>query len=135
MKKIWVVLLIIILIVAVWYFKIGKYKPPGRPKSANAQIKSNLANIRANSAYINEDKKSYASVCTDELNKSMRANAEKLGGSASKCFADLDSFVVSAKLKDEINGKSYFCVDSKGSIEETTNNQEALITNSDTLCP
>ncbi len=135
MKKILIVLVIILSIVALWYFQVGRYRSVGKPISDNGLIKSSLANIRANSALIYEDKKSYDSVCTNEINSSMRSKAEKIGKTTSKCFADSDSFVVSAKLKDEINGKIYFCVDSTGSAKEITVNQDSQLTTPNTLCP
>lgn len=138
-------LLVVIAIIGILASVVLASLNTARGKGANAAVKANLANIRAQAEMVYDgiSPNSYAGVCADPTVVSARTAADNAGGGAgslaggaNKCFNDTDSWVVTAGLKALDGANSVWCVDSKGKSTGATvaAGYTAIIT-ADTLCP
>jgi len=129
-------LLVVIAIIGILSSVVLASLNTARGKGANANVKSNLANIRAQAeiVYDGASPNSYATVCTAAAAQLTAADAA--GGGTNKCFGDADSWVVSTELK-VVDGttSNNWCVDSTGKSKGITTTQDGAITTADTLCP
>ncbi len=112
-----------------------------RNKAADAAIKSNLANTRAQAEiiYDNANTNSYNTVCENTIITAAMAAAKTSSGGATDptCLdgnstgVTVDSWAISAVLKSD--NTKYWCVDSSGASKQTT--AVAAITNGQAGCP
>jgi type IV pilus assembly protein PilA len=138
-------LLVVVAIIGILASVVLASLNTARSKGANAAVKANLANIRAQAevVYDSVSPNSYATMCANATITSARTAADTAGGGAgslaggtNKCFGDADSWVVTAGLKALDGTSQVWCVDSTGkSVGATTAAGYTAITTADTLCP
>lgn len=131
-------LLVVIAIIGILSSVVLASLNSARTKGADAAVKSNLANIRAQAEILYDTAGSYANVCTDATVANMITATISAGGSAN-CTASTSpagaSWVATGRLKGSTIAAStgWWCVDSNGaSIELGTGNLAA--TSSKKLC-
>jgi len=101
-------LLVVIAIIGVLSSVVLASLNSARAKGADAAVKSNLNNIRAQAELVYDDANgSYAGVCTHAT--VLKAKA----ATSATCNSDANSWAMSAALKGETGG--FWCVDYKGS--------------------
>lgn len=134
-------LLIVIAIIGILSSVVLASLNIARAKGANAVIKSDLVNVRAQASIIYDDNipNSYSTLCDDSNVKSTIAAVDLVSGavgSPCKCFSDDNSWVIIAPLKDVVGESTHYCVDSIGkSIGATAADYAAITSTLDTLCP
>jgi len=110
-------LLVVIAIIGVLSSVVLASLNSARSKAANSAIKSNLANMRAESAlYYDSNINKYDSFCTSDTplqNASTSINSQNKGASMS-CAASGQVFSIIGKLNITETGGSYWCIDSNG---------------------
>lgn len=104
-----------------------------RDKGANAAIKSNLNNARAQAElfYDNGTSPTYDNVCTTGTNNisSMLAGATAAGGASTQCGDALGGWAANSQLK---SSAGWYCVDSSGAA--TTTGSDTVADTSDISC-
>ncbi len=102
-------LLVVIAIIGILSSVVLASLNTARTKAADAAIKANLNNTRAQAEIVYDDDSSYAAVCADSniVNAVDAANAT--------CFDDADEWVIFSVLSTD----QYFCVDYQGSATTT----------------
>jgi prepilin-type N-terminal cleavage/methylation domain-containing protein len=138
-------LLVVVAIIGILASVVLASLNTARSKGADAAIKANLTNTRAQAAIFYDSNtaapNTYTNVCAvgplvggvNTINAGVQAASTAAGtgtvvidgtaqaitdGVASaNCFATADGYAASVKLK---NGTGYFCVDSAGAAKETT---------------
>ncbi|MFA6158784.1 MAG: type II secretion system protein [Candidatus Paceibacterota bacterium] len=120
-------LLVVIAIIGILSSVVLASLNSARAKGADAAVKSNLANIRAQAEifYDGTGNSSYTGLCGDATIANMIAAAGKANGSWSGCTASTtnlpaQSWVASAALKNPTAPTGYWCVDSYGASKEST---------------
>lgn len=130
-------LLVVIAIIGILSSVVLASLNTARGRGANAAVKANLANIRAQAeiVYDGASPNSYATMCADGGVDAAITSAENAGGGTAKCFGDGDSYVVVTELKAAEGANTSYCVDSAGKSLSVTAAQDAAITTANTLCP
>ena len=130
-------LLVVVAIIGILASVVLASLNAARSKGANAAVKANLANIRAQAelVYDGVSPNSYATACANGTVASALTSAGNSGGTTPKCFGDTDSWVVTAKLKSVDGTATGWCVDSSGKSSGVTDAQYDAITTANTLCP
>lgn len=130
-------LLVVIAIIGILSSVVLASLNTARGKGANASVKSNLANIRAQAElfYDSQAPNTYLDMCADATISSQLTSADNAGGGGNKCFADGDSWVAVTELKVAEGTNTHYCVDSGGKSKGVTTVQDTAITGSNTLCP
>jgi len=130
-------LLVVIAIIGILSSVVLASLNTARGKGANATVKANLSQIRAQAeiVYDGVSPNSYATMCANATVVAALASADAAGGGANKCFGDADSWVVVTELKVVDGTSNNFCVDSTGKSKGVTTAQDTAITTADTLCP
>ncbi len=123
-------LLVVIAIIGILSSVVLASLNTARGKGADAAVKANLNNIRAQAElYYDNNANSYASVCTADPNvvKGLDAASSAGSGNATSdvCFSVAGAWAASAPLKTG----QYWCVDSTGSSRQTPTAA------SSTVCP
>jgi prepilin-type N-terminal cleavage/methylation domain-containing protein len=119
-------LLVVIAIIGILASVVLASLNSARAKGADAAVKSNLANIRAQAEiiYDDADPNSYATVCTGAAN-ALDA-ADEAGGGENVCNDTDDAWAASTALKSG----GFWCVDSTGFSGETA----AALATDDVTC-
>ena len=125
-------LLVVIAIIGILASVVLASLNSARAKGADAAVKSNLANIRAQAEIVYDDNtpNSYSGVCTNGVIAAALAAAGSAGGGTAVCnpSASNDAWAASMALKAAA-GK-YWCVDSTGASRQT-----AAALGSASVCP
>jgi prepilin-type N-terminal cleavage/methylation domain-containing protein len=112
-------LLVVIAIIGILASVVLASLNSARDKGADAAIKSNLNNARAQAELSYDDhSRSYASVCTDIA--AMLTSAENAAGGASYVDCDASASAWAAKARLVSNTGTYYCVDSTGVAKTVT---------------
>jgi len=123
-------LLVVIAIIGILSSVVLASLNTARGKGANAAVKANLNNIRAQAelVYDSISPNSYAAVCADPNVMKGLAAAETAGGGTKACFNSSTAWAASAPLKVAETGGASWCVDSTGT-------SKASAAASTTVCP
>ncbi len=107
-------LLVVIAIIGILASVVLASLNTARNKGADAKIKSELSNMRAQAEIVyDDDGQSYAAVCSDPtIAAIVSATASAL------CNDDTDAYAISAPLKSD--PAKFWCVDSTGAAVENT---------------
>lgn len=106
-------LLVVIAIIGILSSVVLASLNSARNKGADANIKQNLANVRAQGAIYFDDEGTYLGICEDVTVVSQIASAQSAVGSSSAaviCSDAAEAYAVSSPLKTG----GYWCVDSTG---------------------
>ena len=112
-------LLVVIAIIGILSSVVLASLNSARSKGANASVKANLANMRAEAAlWYDSHANDYSTFCSDPVYISASSSAA-VGASAVSCVASTTSYAIVATLKIPdnslpANNQNYFCVDSNG---------------------
>ena len=114
-------LLVVIAIIGILSSVVLASLNTARGKGANAAVKANLNNIRAQAELVYDiaSPNSYATVCVNENVSKGLAAAGSAGGGATACFNSTTAWAASAALKVSEAG-AYWCVDSTGTAKSTS---------------
>ena len=111
-------LLVVIAIIGILASVVLASLNSARDKGANASIKSNLVNMRAQAALVFDDSNpnSYETLCSNSNVTTAVGEAEKAAGTtgAVKCYGDIESWVIVSPLKVAEDTSTHYCVDSTG---------------------
>ena len=108
-------LLVVIAIIGILSSVVLASLNTARSKGANAAIKSNLANMRAEGAlWYDNHSSSYANFCTDPVVLSASTSISSSNGAKYVGCTDTNNFSILAILSASETGGSYWCVDSNG---------------------
>ncbi len=134
-------LLVVIAIIGILSSVVLASLNTARGKGANAAVKSNLANIRAQMeiVYDGVSPNTYVGGCASTTVANALTSATSAnGGVTPKCYESSSAWVVSAQLKvadDSAGTLTHWCVDSAGKSKAITTAQYGAITSVATLCP
>ena len=121
-------LLVVIAIIGILSSVVLASLNTARAKGADAAVKSNLNNMRAQAELFYDTGTTYALVCADpNMTKGQNA-AEAAGGNGGACASDASSWVAWAGLKG--TATDGWCVDSTGESKQITKPAGAI-----TVCP
>jgi len=128
-------LLVVVAIIGILASVVLASLNTARTKGADAAIKANLANTRAQAAlFYDENSNTYAGVCAvgaKTVNAGVQAASTAAGtgtviidgavqtSTTANCYATSLGYAASVKLKSPTS-TTYFCVDSAGTAKETT---------------
>jgi prepilin-type N-terminal cleavage/methylation domain-containing protein len=122
-------LLVVIAIIGILSSVVLASLNTARGKGANAAVKSNLNNIRAQAEIYYDTNGNYTAVCSDaNMSKGVTA-AGTAGGGSGVCNGAAAAWAASAPLKAAEGTSNYWCVDSTG-----TSKGEAAALGSATVC-
>jgi len=113
-------LLVVIAIIGILSSVVLASLNTARSKGANAAIKSNMANMRAEAAlFFDNNSSSYSDpddFCKDDsvLQNASSSIASQNGSDGMSCAASGSVYSIVAKLGAAENGNAYWCVDSNG---------------------
>lgn len=117
-------LLVVIAIIGILSSVVLASLNTARNRGADAAVKSNLANARAEAElYYDSNNNSYANVCgsgTNAIGDNVQAALSASGSTAAvttACSSTATTWVAKAPLK---TGSQYYCVDSTGAATTTT---------------
>ena len=115
-------LLVVIAIIGILSSVVLASLNTARGKGANAAVKANLNNIRAQAelVYDNANPNKYATVCADPNVVKAVAAATSAGGSAAICTNNDNNWSVSSPLKLHENTFTHWCVDNTGTSRGMT---------------
>jgi len=133
-------LLVVVAIIGILASVVLASLNTARSKGANAAVKANLANLRAQAAIVYDgvSPNSYATVCADPTFAAGVTASGTAGGGTPSCFGDANGWVVATALKAADTATPTlvdWCVDSAGKSEGITAAQMSAITSATTLCP
>ncbi|MCC7160339.1 prepilin-type N-terminal cleavage/methylation domain-containing protein [Candidatus Nomurabacteria bacterium] len=136
-------LLVVVAIIGILASVVLASLNTARAKGANAAIKANLANTRAQAAIFYDTANNYTGLCADpNIASALAAAATALGGSTSTTLTDAGStttvnchetasaWAISAGLKAAEGSNTMWCVDSAGASKGVT-----ALAASATVCP
>ena len=112
-------LLVVIAIIGILSSVVLASLNSARSKGANASVKANLANMRAEAAlWYDSHSSDYSTFCTDPVVASATSSAA-VGASAVSCYGTTTSFAIVATFKSPdtslpANNQGFFCVDGNG---------------------
>lgn len=137
-------LLVVVAIIGILASVVLASLNTARSKGANAAVKANLANTRAQAAIVYDgvSPNSYATACADTTIAAALAAADSAGGGAGsavgaafKCYGTTTAYVAAAGLKvAENTTQTAYCVDSGGKAEGITTAQFTALASGST-CP
>ena len=115
-------LLVVIAIIGILSAVVLASLNTARAKGADAAIKSNINNSRAQAElFYDSNSNAYTGVCANTTTGigQMKAGALSAGSPAANCFDSATLWAMNAQLK---TSTSYYCVDSSGTATTTTTN-------------
>lgn len=123
-------LLVVIAIIGILASVVLASLNTARDKGADASIMATLNNMRAQAelVYYEASPNSYAAVCSDVNIVQAMEGANELGGASADCGNNTNAWAIEKELKSD----GYYCVDSTGAAETTTNT--AAITDTSPAC-
>ena len=136
-------LLVVIAIIGILSSVVLASLNTARAKGANAAIKSNLNNTRAQAELAYDTAGNYGAVCTDaNVAKAVAAAAVAGGGNTgtvnalntagnTTCYQATATWVIQSSLKVAESGNAYWCVDNTG----TSKGDNVLAAANATVCP
>jgi prepilin-type N-terminal cleavage/methylation domain-containing protein len=129
-------LLVVIAIIGILSSVVLASLNSARAKGANANVKSNLANVRAQAeiVYDNATPNSYETFCANTTVVDAMASAAAAGGAAGKCFNGVDTWVIAMPLKVAEDTSTHYCVDSTGKSVGIDTTAYSAIVDATTLC-
>ncbi len=126
-------LLVVIAIIGILASVVLASLNTARSKGADAAIKANLANVRAQAELVYDDDGGvYTNVCADTNVANALSSAESASGSTGVCSADANEWVMAVFLKTAPT--EYFCVDYKGNAATTTKTTTQLTADGNQDC-
>jgi type IV pilus assembly protein PilA len=119
-------LLVVIAIIGILASVVLASLNSARAKGADAAVKANLANIRAQAEIVYDTDGDYDAVCADTTLAAGVAAAGTAGGGTGVCNDSANAWAASADLKSTnvvgaATGTDYWCVDSTGKSEAVDN--------------
>jgi len=126
-------LLVVIAIIGILSSVVLASLNTARGKGANAAVKANLNNIRAQAelVYDSVSPNSYAGVCADPNVAKGVAAAGSAGGGTAICTNAGGTWVAASPLKATETGFTWWCVDNTG----TSKGEASAVGGSVTVCP
>ncbi len=121
-------LLVVIAIIGILASVVLASLNSARAKGADAAVKANLNNMRAQAEIVYDNDGDYAAVCADANVLKAQTAAESAGGNGGACADDTGTWVAWAGLKG--TATSAWCVDNTGQSQEVTKPTAAI-----TVCP
>jgi prepilin-type N-terminal cleavage/methylation domain-containing protein len=110
-------LLVVVAIIGILASVVLASLNTARAKGADAAIKANLANIRAQAELVyDDDDGSYDAVCTNANVTSAVTAANTASGGTAVCTDDANEWAVSSPLKTDAT--VFWCVDHQGNSKE-----------------
>ena len=108
-------LLVVIAIIGILSSVVLASLNTARSKGANASVKSNLSNMRAEGAlWYDNHSSSYTGFCADPVVLSASSSISSSNGATYVGCTDTSNFSILAKLSAIENSHTYWCVDSNG---------------------
>ena len=104
-------LLVVIAIISLLSSVVLASLKSARDKGANANIKSNLNNMRAQAAVYYDNNSSYTGVCSDTNFLLARAAVNTASGGTNTCTQSSTQWALSSPLKVAEGTYNYWCVD------------------------
>lgn len=116
-------LLVVIAIIGILASVVLASLNSARSKGADAAVKANLNNLRAQAElYYDDNSNSYASLCSDSnIDQGMDAADAANGDGSTDCDSDSDEWAAEAQLV--ANTAQYYCVDSTGAAQTSTDSK------------
>ncbi|MHB1316873.1 MAG: type II secretion system protein [Minisyncoccota bacterium] len=121
-------LLVVIAIIGILSSVVLASLNTARSKGADAAVKSNLNNIRAQAEIVYDNTSSYAGVCADVNVAKGQAAAVAAGGNGGTCSNAAGTWTAWAGLKG--TATDAWCVDNTGTSKQITKPSAAI-----TVCP
>mgnify|MGYP001588330793 CR=1 FL=1 len=113
-------LLVVVAIIGILASVVLASLNSARTKGADAAVKANLANLRAQAEIFYDDvaggNSTYTGLCANPTFAAGVAAAGSAGGGSQSCTADNNEWAVSAKLKTDTT--KFWCVDYKGNSKQ-----------------
>lgn len=119
-------LLVVIAIIGILSSVVLASLNTARGKGANAAVKSNLSNLRAQAELFYDSQTpstTYAGMCASTNVDLQLDAADAAGGGTNKCFGDATTYVASTLLKVAEGTNTHYCVDSTGKSKAITTAQ------------
>ena len=116
-------LLVVIAIIGILASVVLASLNSARAKGADAAVKANLNNLRAQAELFYDDNTNvYTGLCADaNIDQGMDAADAANGSGSVDCDADADEWAAEAQLV--ANTAQYYCVDSTGAAQTTTSSK------------
>ncbi len=129
-------LLVVIAIIGILASVVLASLNSARAKGANAAVKSNLANMRAQAAvfYDSQSPNTYEGLCIDANVTQAMAAVLTAAGAAGSCYDGADTWVIKAPLKAAEGTDTSYCVDSSGKSIGIDATRYTAIVDETTLC-
>ncbi|MDD3662853.1 MAG: type II secretion system protein [Candidatus Pacebacteria bacterium] len=121
-------LLVVIAIIGILASVVLASLNSARAKGADAAVKANLNNMRAQAEIVYDDNGDYATVCADDNIAAAQAAAVSAGGNGGVCNDDAAYWTAWAGLKGTAGDA--WCVDNTGASKQIT-----IPTGAITVCP
>jgi prepilin-type N-terminal cleavage/methylation domain-containing protein len=121
-------LLVVVAIIGILASVVLASLNSARTKGADAAIKANLANIRAQAEIVYDEATSYDDVCTNATVLAANTAAVTAGGNGGACSDAVDTWTSWAGLKGTLTDA--WCVDNTGASKQITKPTAAI-----TVCP
>lgn len=123
-------LLVVIAIIGILASVVLASLNTARAKGADAAIKANLNNMRAQAEIVYDDDGDYDDVCGDDNITKAQAAAVKAGGNGGKCTDSVLAWAAWAGLKVAADSANGWCVDNTGQSQRIVKPTGDI-----TLCP
>ncbi|MBP6904613.1 MAG: type II secretion system protein [Candidatus Pacebacteria bacterium] len=119
-------LLVVIAIIGILASVVLASLNTARSKGADAAVKANLANMRAQAEIVYDNDADYNNVCTNDQVIAAVAAATAAGNNGGICADDVGSWSAWAGLKG--TSSDAWCVDSNGASKQITKPTAAIVT-------